>query len=474
MFLKKIKAMKIIHIFFMVSFFLVFPAMANPGSSKTEEIDVNGLKVIIKYSKNEVVTSKIFFKGGTANYGKEQEGIEQLALESVVSGGTTKLAKDAFNAKAESEGLRLNATAGMDYGTISMNVVKRNWNDGWEMFADMICNPAFPEDDFNNIKEQLKSAAAEAESDPDSHLRNMAMINVFGTGSYASLPQGSPKSLEALTIAQVKDYYKMIRRSSSAFLVIVGDVKKEDVQRKVAAMAACFPNIPVKPKPPVADVNITTPKLNMESRDIATNYVRGIMNAPDRGSADEVPMQIAMSIMRDRMFEEVRTKRNLSYAPSAGFPSAALSNPYTILYVSTDSPSVAVKVMADEVRKVIQKGFSEKELTHAKSGFITEYYMGQETNDTQAEEIGKAELTGGYARLENLMANVNNLSLEELNKVFRKYCKAIDWTYLGDTKMVDEKVFKEPIVLKTIKTSPINTNKYPSTKVKNKKIKDKK
>jgi len=459
--------MKYIHLFLLITLFPLF-SFAHPGSAKTEEITVNGLKVIIKYSKNEVVSAKLFFKGGTANYTKANEGIESLALHAVTSGGTTTLAKDDFNAQAELKGIMLGAAATMDYATLSMNVVKKNWNDGWTLFSDMVCNPAFPADDFENIKQQMIGAAQEAESDPDTHLRNLAMINVFGDGPYARLTEGSPGSLQSLTQDMAIDYYKSIRRANNTFLVIVGDVKKEDIEKKVKAMASCFPTIPNKPKPATTDINITTPALAMEERQIATNYVRGIMNAPDVGSTDEMAMRIAMSIMGDKMFEEVRTKRNLSYAPAAFFPTGALTNPYSVFYVSTDSPSVAVKVMTDEVRRVIKKGFTEKELSHAKSGYLTQFYMGQETNSTQAEEIGKAELTTGYARLNKINEEVNNLTLDDINKAFRRYAKAINWTYLGDKKMVDEKVFKEPLTITTSKINPVNVNRYPAEKAKKK------
>jgi len=40
---------------------------------------------------------------------------------------------------------------------------------------------------------------------------------------------------------------------------------------------------------------------------------------------------------------------------------------------------------------------------------------------------------------------VEGLSLEQINAAFKKYAKAINWTYLGDTSIVDKDVFLKPI-----------------------------
>ena len=66
------------------------------------------------------------------------------------------------------------------------------------------------------------------------------------------------------------------------------------------------------------------PEATVENRDIPTNYIRGIMSAPSMNEKEGVPMMLAMAIMRDRFFVELRTKRSLTYAPGAGFATTSL------------------------------------------------------------------------------------------------------------------------------------------------------
>ena len=58
---------------------------SSPPEDKAREFTINGLKVILKPSIKEIISVRFFIKGGTANYAKEQEGIESLALAVAVA-----------------------------------------------------------------------------------------------------------------------------------------------------------------------------------------------------------------------------------------------------------------------------------------------------------------------------------------------------------------------------------------------------
>ena len=93
------------------------------------------------------------------------------------------------------------------------------------------------------------------------------------------------------------------------------------------------------------------------------------MSAPYANSKDGVAMQIAMSILGDRYFTELRTKRSLSYAPAAFYAMAAVNNPYSVIYISTTKPEESMQVMVDEINKIKKEGFLEDELRDVKVSF---------------------------------------------------------------------------------------------------------
>src|SRR5688572_28325899 len=89
----------------LIAFVVIITSFSYPlVEEKPKEFFVNGLKVIFKPSIKEITSVRLFIKGGTANYSKDQEGIESLALAVAVEGGTKKLTRTEFATAAEKLG----------------------------------------------------------------------------------------------------------------------------------------------------------------------------------------------------------------------------------------------------------------------------------------------------------------------------------------------------------------------------------
>jgi len=414
---------------------------AHAGGSTTE-FNVDGLKVILKQTPKDVISVTLIVEGGTTNYSKEKEGIEDMAFEYALTGGTTTLDATAFGAASAKLGTRIGSSTTYDFGNMNMSCVKMFWDESWNLFADAIMHPAFDEDEFNLLSEQMVSAAQERIADPDEHLRNIAMQSSFGSSSYASIPSGTPESLAALTQDEVVSYYNNLIGKKRVFLVVAGNIEEKDLRAKVEASLAMLPD--GQPAEYEERTLITEASSYIEDRDIATNYIRGLMSAPTMDTQDGVTMRVAMSILRDRFFLELRTKRSLTYAPGAFYATGVLKNTYNGLYVSTLDPKQSMEVMVAELDKIKSEGFTAKELVNEKQTFLTHYFMGQERSGAQAFALGMAEISGGWEMADQLTEHVNKITLEDLNRVFDEYSKTISWTYLGKADAVSPEDFKQP------------------------------
>lgn len=411
------------------------------AAPSTKEFTVDGIKIILKPSVKDVISVRLFIEGGTGNYPKDKEGIEALAYYMAVYGGTTTLPKVEFNAELEKIGTTLQSNAAYDYGEMNMTCVKMFWDRSWELFADAVMNPAFSEAEFNITKEQLIANAKQNLADPDARLRNQALANVFKGKNYAKIPGGTPESIAKLTLSDVRDYFKTMVSRKKAFLVVVGNITEEDLTAKVQSTLSKLP----EGTPPAKENRtfITEPAANIEDRDIATNYIRGLLAAPPQGDEEAPAMQLAMSILSDRFFTELRTKRSLSYAPSAFYSTGAIHNPYNVIYISSVDPKTSMQVMVDIINDVKQNGFTPEELKNKKEKFLTFHYLGLETNGAQSNNLGTSEIAGDWSLSESFNDRVGQVDLKKLNTVFNKYANVINWTYLGDKTLVKPEDFKQ-------------------------------
>lgn len=417
-------------------------AWVNPTFGQTQEFDVKGLKVIYKNVPKEIISARLFVQGGTANYSMEQSGIEDFALQLAVSGGTKNMSKLEFSTAAEQMSTTVAAGTNYDYGQINMRCVKQNWDASWNLFVDAIMNPAFEEQQYGLLKDQLIATAKQNDADPDQSLVQAAMANVFEGKNYEKNPNGTVESLSSLSLEDLKSYYNSTVGKERSFLVVVGDIDVDDLKKKVAASLAKLPKGTMPSEEERNMLGEVTNKIN--DRDIATNYIAGVLSAPTLASEDGTAMMIAMSILSERYFLELRSKRSLSYAPYSYYDNGKVTNPYNWIYISTTDPKQSIQVMVDEISKLKKDGFEEKELVNKKQKYLTQFYMGQETLSSQSQSLGSNELKGGWEMSENFTERVNAVTLEDINRVIDKYTDVISWTYLGKADMVSEEDFLQP------------------------------
>lgn len=410
-------------------------------SQSTKEINVDGLKVIFRHTPKEVISVRLYIKGGTANYAKDKEGIENLSFAIAMNGGTKKMDKVAFNDAAEKIGTSFSSMSTLDYGNLSMTCLKPYWNESWNLFADAVMNPAFDAKEFDLEKEKALSGAKQRESDADGSLNIIAMEETFKGRNYAKQPDGSVASIEKLTLDDVSKYYKSIVTKGRAYLVVVGNLNEKDIVDRVRQSIA---KLPIGTQPKIENkLLITKGSEVIVDRDIATNYLMGIMSAPSLNSDEGVQISLAMRMLYDRFFVELRTKRSLSYAPAAGYNSGAITSPYSYIYISTTDPKAALDVMVSIIDSVKKNGFTDKELKDMRQKFLTNYYQKLETSEAQSGALGRSEAAGSWKMDDAFTEKINSAKLKDINNTFNKYTAAIKWSYLGKKDAVTKDDFKQ-------------------------------
>lgn len=423
---------------------LILVSFAPADESGIKELNVNGVKVLFKKSGKQIVSARLFIRGGTANYAKEKEGVESLALAVATEGGTQQHDMTDFSTAQEKIGAEIGYSSDFDYSQVSLSCLASYWNPSWELFAEVINQPAFDQKGFDQIKGQQVAGAKQQESNPDAYVDNRSMELAYPGKNYAKIPSGTVKSLEALTLDDVKAQFAKVMNKNNVFMVIVGDVTEADVQAKVGAALEKLGTGAMAKYDAKSEIQ---PEVTIENRDIATNYINGTMSLPALNEPDAIPMRVAMAIMGDRFFVELRTKRSLTYAPQAFYNTSPSKNPHAVFYASSTKPKEALQVMIDQINDVKNNGFTEKELKDKKQQFLTGYYSRLETNSAQSLSIGANEIAGSWKNYETFMANIDKVTVADMNKAFKKYSNSVNWMYLGKESEVTKEDFKQPQIL---------------------------
>lgn len=403
------------------------------AQTRAISFDVNGLKVILKPTQKETFSVSMFFRGGVMNYNAERAGIENLALASAATCGTKNYSVVDYQELADEYGIEIAGSSTTDYGTISMDCISKYLDQGWKLFSDAIVNPAFDKTEFQNTKDRLITGISHSQSDPETRIEQMSMESMFKDSPYSINPMGDGKTVSAFTPEIVSNYYhNELLNKNKMFLVVAGNITKEELEKKIQAS---FGALKAKPyTPPVYDRKpLAGEHLVVEQRDIATNYMSCIMNAPTMNSADYYAFVLTINALSGNMNYELRTKQGLSYAPGATIKMQQI--PYTSIYVSTTQPKKAFKAIIGVYNNIKDGQYSQRYLDALKKDHRDGYYRHQESASSIVSDLGEAEVLGSYTIVDDMVANFNKVTLEDMKAAFAKYMKGAIWVYLGDEQV---------------------------------------
>jgi len=414
------------------------PATAIAQGAAPVKFEVAGIPVIFKPVRaNDVIAVRMYLKGGSANLTAANAGIEALMLETADK-GTAKYDKDAFNQKAVATGTNIGSVAGVDYSVMTMQGVRQHWETAWDLFAQAALHPTFPASELELVRAQMINGVRRIPDDPDTYLTYLADSLLYVGHPYAVRPGGTIASLTGITRSAIEQWHKTRMTKENLVIVVVGNVNRADLARKIAAT---FGKLPPKGGAAVKTMPLgtLTPELFVVKRELPTNYITGSFAAPAPADPDYAAIRVAMDILSHRLFEEVRTKRNLTYAVGAGVETRVANRGR--LYVTAVQPDTTIRVIFSEVRRLQNEPIPGRTLAENVNVFLTAFWASQQTNMGQAQQLGLFELlSGGYQNLGRFVESVRRVTPPDVQRVARRYLTRARFAVIGDPDKITRSV----------------------------------
>jgi predicted Zn-dependent peptidase len=336
-------------------------------------------------------------------------------------------------------GTTISSGVNYDYSGLSLASTRGNFDRSWDIFTDVALRPSFTAEDVERVRNRIVLSIRDDADTPDSYVQVLQARVAYAGHPYLNDPRGTVESVSRLTPDDLRRYHKQMMETSRLLLVVVGDLDPQLLRQRIAASFGKLPRGDYRPSP-LPDLSFAASTVNVTARDLPTNYVQGVFTAPGLAEPDVYPMRVASSILQNRLFVEIRAKRNLSYAPEAFLWNQG-SNLGGISVSSTDA-NQSVRIMLDEIARLQHEPISPEELKGTIQHYLTRYYLGQETNAAQAGELAQSELLGGGWRNSTVvMDKLSAVTAADVQRVAQKYMRHIRFVVLGNPKSVDTKVF---------------------------------
>jgi predicted Zn-dependent peptidase len=403
------------------------------------EFEVNGLKVLLKRREGSLtVAAGLFIRGGSTNINAQNAGIETLML-STATEATTNFPRAKMRTELARMGTVIGSSSNNDYSVLSLGTTRMHFDRSWQIFTDVALRPAFTNEDVSLVQKRMIVSLSDDTDSPDVYLQRLQERVAYAGHPYVNSTSGTPESIGKLTPDDLRRYHTKLMETSRLLLVIVGDLNPNEVKDLVAASFGKLPRGTYKSEniPALAFDKST---VEVTPRELPTNYIQGLFTAPSLTSPDIYAMRVASSLLRDRVFEEVRVKRNLSYAPDAFLRTQAAN--VGGLYVTAVDANQSIRVMLNEIARLQMEPVSADDIHAVIAQYLTTYYLGQETNAAQAGELAQYELIGGgWRNSVDFLEKLSAVTPGDIQRVSQKYMRNIRFVVLGNPRSVDPNIF---------------------------------
>jgi zinc protease len=367
----------------------------------TRHVLSNGLVVfLLADDEFPIVDIDGFLWAGSVCDPESKAGLAAITAEVARTGGSAAHPGDELDVYLESIGASIELSAEGDMVAVRATCLSEYSKKVFEILADVLLRPSFPEDKIELAKVDERTAIAARNDDPFEIARREYAKVVYGPDSpYARHTEYA--TIEAITRDDVVSFHERFYRPDASVIVITGDFKQKSMKRLVEELLGAWASPPTPPPepPPIPRTRpravFYAPKTDVTQSTILLGHLGYRADDPDY-PAMRLLHEILGGGMSSRIMREVRTKRGLAYAAYT-IPGYAYSHPGVfgaIAGTKSESTLVTIRLLEQELRTVTEEPVSAEELEFARSSLLNSFVFDVDTKREVARRVGRYEFYG--------------------------------------------------------------------------------
>lgn len=337
----------------------------------------NGLKVIgTRNDEIPMVTMLFSIKGGHLLSAKDpsKAGIAQLTA-ALMNEATQRYSNEELNTKLEKLGASIDIRASTEEINVSVETLTKNIDSTLALVEEKLLRPKFAADDFERLKKQQLELIASQSTQPVVIANKAYNKLLYGAGNIRAVPvSGTTKTVETITLDDVKAFYQNSLSPSVTNLVIVGDLEQAAVVPKLAFLNKWAAKPVTVPKTAVARKADKTRIYLIDKEKAAQSEIRigYLTDLPYDATGEYYKTGLANYMLggafSSRINLNLREDKGWTYGARSGFSSTKTPGAFTasagVKAAATDS---SVVEFINEMKKYSQTGITDQELTFVKS-----------------------------------------------------------------------------------------------------------
>lgn len=406
------------------------PVEFHPPQAERVVLDSGMVLYLLEDHELPLVYIQAMIRTGSIYEPSDKIGLAGLTGMVMRSGGTPSVSGDALDDELEFMAAEMSSGIGPDAGFASLDLLKKDFDRGLTLFADMLIHPAFPQNKLDLAKRQALEGIRRRNDNPGGIAGRQFAKRVYGA-DHPLARESTFETIGRITRDDLIAFHSVYYHPNAVILSVSGDFEKTEMTEKIRkAFAGWSPGkIELPSLPQILDE--FKPSVNLVEKDISQTHFRighlGIRQTdPDYFAVTLMDDILGSGGFQSRLFKEVRTRQGLAYSVGSVFTPGNLERGLFVAYGETKAPSTvqAISAVEQEINRIRTEPVTEEELRLAKDSFLNSFVFSFSNSAQIANRQASLEYYGlppDY--LERFRDGVVAVTREAVQTVAQKYLR---------------------------------------------------
>jgi len=405
----------------------------------------NGLElVVVENHEQPVVSVRLYTPAGGVAEPDGKLGVASLTASTLDQGTETRSAEEIAST-VEGAGASLSTGASDDFGFAATSVLTERLPTVLDVFADVMRNPSFPEEEVANQKKRTKSSLQAQMSQPGALASRRFRSLIYGPHPYGQDPR--PADIDGIGRSDLVRFHESRYTPHGSLLVFAGDIDLERAREMARSRFGDWTGPEVADFDPPEPAGSDSLRIHLVHRPAsAQSSIRVGHLGPGEGDSDRHALDVMNRVLgggpASRLFLVLREEKGWTYGASSQF-----TTPRDRGYFAASAdvrPAVTdstLREMLHQLRRIRSERVPEGELEDAKSYLTGSFPLRLETPQQVASQVADVILRGlGIGYLESYRGQVADVTADDVQEAARSHVHPDRATavVVGDARKIHE------------------------------------